>query len=288
MGYGVKTAMREFEGTTDRFNRLSADQSPQHFLNPFQRQDIQNRMSTLSDLRRNQTETAIAQRTRDTVSPQHQQLMAKLSTGASGEVGSNMAKVDIDDLQMGEQKKQERLRNLQQLASMQGQNVQMKQAYKTQAEAEKAKKKAEKGSGTNWGAIAGTVGGAALGSFFGPAGTMMGAQLGGQVGGAIDGGGQQPSAGMDMGGGSGMMGMLGGMPKTAGTSPDAGMLSGVNWGQMAGQMGNNSMKSPTLFGPGTTYSPAPGMQTSTGVSPEAAQMMYGQMFGRANSAYMGY
>jgi hypothetical protein len=201
MGYGVKTAMREFEGTTDRFNRLSADQSPQHFLNPFQRQDIQNRMSTLSDLRRNQTETAIAQRTRDTVSPQHQQLMAKLSTGASGEVGANMAKVDIDDLQMGEQKKQERLRNLQQLASMQGQNVQMKQAYKTQAEAEKAAKKAGEESSMDKFLGKYTIGGKLAKSMNmsptqlmmtvagGVAGGPMGAAAGSQMGGAMSGGG---------------------------------------------------------------------------------------------------
>jgi hypothetical protein len=256
MGYGVKTAMREFEGTTDRFNRLSADQSPQHFLNPFQRQDIQNRMSTLSDLRRNQTETAIAQRTRDTVSPQHQQLMAKLSTGASGEVGSNMAKVDIDDLQMGEQKKQERLRNLQQLASMQGQNVQMKQAYKTQAEAEKAAKKAGEeskmdkflGKYTLGGKLAKsmnmsptqlmmTAAGAAVG---GP----MGAQVGSQVGGAMAGQGQAGAA-----------------PAPAPATPT--ISPGMSMGP-----------------------PAPAPSYPTPMQP--SQMQYANMFGQANSAYMGY
>ena len=271
MAMGLQHSIRQY-------SQLTRDQTPQHFLSPFQRQDMQNRMSSLVEGQRAQAESGIAQRTRDTTSPQFQQQMARLAEGSAGTLGANMADVEQKDLLMGEQKKQQRMANLQQLIQMKQQETARQQALKAQ----QAQGGEKKGGGGGMGAALGSIGGAALGQILIPI-PGVGAAIGGAAGGAIGGAAGESATGGDAGAGatngamsgavSGAMpgagtavgaagtagtagtaattgnAMAAGMPKVAGTATDAGMMSGMDWKAMMAKM----QGMPTLFGPGTTY-----------------------------------
>jgi len=151
-----------------------ADQTPEHFMTPEQRQNLAARMMTNSELSAKNEDTAAANRAGGDTSSQQFQRNSAIAEGsrAAGTAGS-IANVDTQDLQMGEQRRQNRLNALYRIMALR-----TGQQTKTTSPLPK--------TGTNWGQLAGQIGGAAIGTAIAPGvGTSIGASLGGAAGGSL-------------------------------------------------------------------------------------------------------